>query len=218
MSWSEYRLALDCLFLYGHWILIQQINCGSRCNGEMQSVCILLMSRSRDPSAIIALGYASAFISSNLISPSTDGKKKSQEVRPECRLLDPILESAAMWFGQISLVGWVSLVPRSGFCIHTVTAAEYPELLGVIMSSIFRCKYKRNSPHMIPPKICKTTFKNPNCSAVSERAGPSWFQPTPNQKRITIVTVSLCKHSPQKWANNPKWKTNQKPSHLITEV
>lgn len=183
----------------------------------MQRVCILIMSRSRDPSATIALGFAWVFISFNLISPSPEGEKKLPRGQTRMQASWPYftVSNHVVW---PDILGWASPVPMSGFCVCIVRAAEYPGLLGVIMSSIFRCKYKRNSPPMIPPKICKATFRNPTCSTVSERAGPSWFQPTPNQRHITIVTVSLCKHSPQKWANNPKWKTNQKPSYLITVV
>lgn len=140
-----------------------------------------LVSRSRDPSEIIAPGVGMSFHFSN---PGT-GERIVSRGQARRQVSSPHSTSSY----QVALPGVLGLASRRTklFNDHVrlvnVTAArQFAGLLRITMDSAFVYTYKRKPLLMIPLKIRKATHKDPAWSTSLARVGTSWLQPTPNQK------------------------------------
>lgn len=147
------------------------------------------MSRSRDQSAVTALGSAMSFhfLSCNLFFHRW-GKETPERSDWNAGFLPSALHSATVWFGWRSIIwplevssffsAWVRLVH-----MNSESCRQFAGLLGVIMSSAFRytVNMKGIAPPMAPPKICKATFQNPVWSPVLGGAGTLLAPEIPNR-------------------------------------
>lgn len=187
----HYMLLCHCPGVSKHWHLILRFSMVTQIPFGKLTIVLDITGRckvhsspsSLDPEIRVKsphLGWAWAFISSNPTSSSA-GKGMSREVRPEHRLPGPY--SAHIY--QVLWPSTLGLASRMAKLLqwpHQARACEscqqFAELLGVTMSSVFRCKYTGASPWMIPPKMGRATLKNP-----AESTGRlSWLQPAPKHR------------------------------------
>lgn len=143
---------------------------------------LLPVSRPRDPSASTAPGGGGYELLVLLLQPLLPhgGIRNSQEIRPKCRLLDPAVHSATMWFGQTSSV-W--LVDRSSFSKALVSLVhrqgescrQFAGRLGVTPAQYLDINI-RETAHPWPHLRSANTLEHRLGTS-----GPSWLQSTPTQ-------------------------------------